>query len=392
MYKYILIVLLSIVVEINESYAIGVSSIGGMSVDASVPLPPSGLCRSGIFSLTNAGTVNSGVVGTGRNVFKVGPTENSYGGVGYGLAVETATSNTRLLTFNLDTTPATLTGNVLVNTGNNPDSSVGVLANIYDNSRVGSGAFLVFGTQVVAPCTGGSSNCIHIRGYTDTTTSLDIISAGINTTTEFDLAYMVPDSSSYWVEYQVVGGSVIRKFNSGLSSVGVIASTPNGYGGITSDNTYIYATVDLAGVPSIRRIRISDLAITDFALAGSVGMGITYANGFLFVGQTGEVRKVRTSDMTSVGVITTVGETALGGGVEYDAVNNKIYVAGASAGAITFRRINPDTFVSEQSLVIGTVLIASSQNIGFDFIHQRIWEAIGGAGNNFVLQKINLCS
>jgi len=393
MYKYILIILLSIVVGINESYAVGVSSIGGMSVDATAPPPPSGLCSGGrTLTLTDGGTVTTTAIATAAGVFKAAPSENTYEGVGYGLAAHSGTNDTRLLSFDLGVTPITVTGNVLVNTASVPDTGTQIRANIYDSSRAGSGGFLVFGSRTDASCTSGVF-CLHIRGYTNTTTLIDLTYTAVRAASSFYIAYMIPDSSSYWVAYQIpAAGHTIRKFDSGLNSIGAITDTPNTFNDITSDGTaFVYATVNIGGTESVRRIRISDLAITDFAVVGGVNGAILYVNGFLYVGQPAAIKKVRVSDMTVVDTLL-VTETPIVGGFSYDAVNDRMYSIGTIAGTTQYRRINLNTFTSEQNLGIASVLSTEAFGTGIDFIHQRIWQALAQAGNNLVIQKINLCS
>lgn len=372
-----------------------VKTVGG-AADGTLPPAPTGLCTGGrTLQLTDGGTVTTTVSATQVAVFKAAPLENSYGGVGYALSSETATSNTRLVIFNLDNTPATITGNVLVNTAANPDLSNVIRANIYDSTRIGSGGFLEFGTQVTIQCTGGSVNCLHIRGYSDTTTLIDIAYPSINTVSGFFSAYMVSDSSSYWVAYTTVGGSAIRKLNGGLTSVGVIADTPNLYGDITSDSIYVYATLNIGGVQNIRRINISDLTITDFPLVGAASaVAIYYYNGNLYVGVvqggTGNIKRVETTGMTVTGTLV-LGptEAIIQGGQLFDIANNRLYTVSIDGATAVYRRINLTTFISEQSLV-NAVGFPEIYGTGFDLPHQHIWQVT--RGTNLLLTKINVCS
>lgn len=370
-------------------------TIIGAEINGVLPDPPTGLCNGGrTLILTDGGTVTTAVSATQAAVFKAAPLENSLGGVGYALASQTATSNTRLVTFNLDLVPALQTGNVLVTTAGVPDISGSIRANIYDPTRASAGGFLEFGVQQTAPCTGGLVNCLHIRGYTNTTTVLDLVYTGIVGINGTNIAHEVSDSSSYWLAYSTAAGGIIRKFDSSLNSIGAIAATTNSYADMTSDSTYIYATVDIAGTQTIRRIRISDLAITDFPIAGTSINSIYYVNGNLYLGivggGTGNLKRISTTTMAVTGTIAlTASEGILAGGQSYDMANDRLYTVSIDGSSAVYRRINLTTFTSEQSLVNATGF-PEVGGTGFDFPHQHIWQVT--RGTNLLLSKVNLCS
>lgn len=370
--------------------------IVGATSDAAPQIPPTGLCTGGrTLTLTDGGTVTTAVSATGIAVFKAAPLESAFGGVGYALATETATNNTRLVTYNLDAVPATVTGNVLVTTAGVPDLANSLRANIYDPTRVGAGGFLEWGVQQTAPCVAGLTNCLHIRGYTNTSTSIDLAYTGVVGINGTNVAYEVPDSSSYWLAYQTAAGSTIRKFDSALNAGSAIAFTPNPYADMTSDSTYVYAMVNIGGVQNIRRIRISDLAMTDFPLVGATGStAITHVDGNLYIGVaqagTGNIKRVDTSTMTVTGTIVLgPSEGIVSGGMSYDTANNRLYTVAIDGVSAVYRRVNLSTFLSEQSLV-NAVGFPEANGTGFDFPHQHIWQVTRGA--NLLLSKVNLCS
>jgi hypothetical protein len=376
----------------------------GASSDGAAPSPPTGLCSGGqTLTLTNGGAVIVPLVtadsGTG-SIFKAGPLENSFGGIGYGVAVGGATPTQTLITFNLDNVPATVISSVAISVANNPDLANAFRANIYDTTRVGNGGFLLAGTQTTAPCTGGLANCLHWRGYTNTTASLDTQDLGVITASGYFILYRDEVSSTYWVAYTISGGSTIRKFDNGLTSIGAIAVTPNLYGDITGDGTYIYTTINLVGVHNIRRIKISDLTITDFPIVGAASVTAIYAyGGSLYVGivqgGTGNIKQVNPATGAVTGTIVLgMTEDILRGGQLFDAVNNRLYVVTNDTGVATnYRRVNLSTFTNEQTLNTG--IIPQTFGTGFDLPHQHIWQASitgVGVGNQFILQKVNLCS
>lgn len=402
------IILITVMCDI-PTYAI-VNNIVGSSVDATIPPPPTGVCLSEVFNLTDGGSVEVPLATAdsgSSSIFKAAPLEN--GAIGYGIARGGVAEVATLITFNLDTVPAIVTGSTVISTGGTPYLTQEMRANIYDDDRVSSGGFLIAQTRTTAPCTGGSANCLNWTGYTDTTLTVDVTDLGTLTASGFQVLHKAVEQSpsTYWVAFNVsAGGSVIKRFNASLGGGSAIASTPNGYGGITSDATYVYATINLAGTYNIRRIKISDLTITDFALfAGNVYNNIYHFNGKLYVGGTeagiGMLKRVDTTTMAVDGTITLAAlEDIVNGGIKVDIANQKMYTVARSGNTnVQVRRINITSFTSEQLLSISTGGFAGSgaqdAGTGFDFPHQHIWQtgitAIG-VGNRFVLYKANLCS
>lgn len=402
------IILITVMCDI-PTYAI-VNNIVGSSVDATIPPPPTGVCLSEVFNLTDGGLIEvplSTADSGGYSIFKAAPLEN--GSIGYGVAVGGVANIATLITFNLDTTPAIVTGSTVITTGSTPYIANAMRGNIYDEDRVSSGGFLIAQTRTTAPCTGGSVNCLNWTGYTDTTLTVDVTDLGTLTASGFNQLHKAVEQSpsTYWAAYtSTAGGTIIKKFNANLGAVASIASTPNGYGGITSDNTYVYATVNLAGTYNIRRIKISDLTITDFSLfAGNVYNNIYHFNGKLYVAGieagTGMLKRVDTATMAIDGTITLgVNEDIVLDGIKVDIANQKMYTSARSGNTnVQIRRINISSFTSEQLLSIDTGGApgsgAQDKGTGFDFPHQHIWQAgISALGvfNRFRLYKINLCS
>lgn len=359
------------------------STIVGLSVDVSAPPPPSGFCTTAL-NMTDKGTLTSSIDGSVLAVFKAAPLENSYLGVGYAIATG-AGSNTRVATFDLTTSPVTLTGSALINTAGVPDAVNQIRSNAYDTTRA-SGKMILAGTRLNAPC--NVNPCIHARTFSGTSTIADT-----NTSTTLTVGGSTMDSidgDSYWVGYGITGGTTIGKFNTSFTFLNQLAFTANLYGGITHDDNYVYATINLAGTYNIRRIDRTTLAVNDFALfAGTVSSEIHHVNGFLYVGQSGTLQKVRTSDMTIVTSLALAGgEVPLLDGISYDATNDRMYVVSTGGGATQFRRINLNTFTSEQTLGIGAV--GQGSGVGFDFVHQNIY-AVSAAANMLVM-KVGLCT
>jgi len=386
MYKlYIALVLLIMMSSGNNAF--GITTVVGASADATVPPPPSGVCN-GTLTMTDGGTVTSTTNASSIAVFKAGSFENGNGGIGYGIASDGA-GNTTLISYDLDATPPVELGTLGVNAANSPDTATSMRPNFYDKNRSSAnGKFVSLGDQIVAPC--AINPCVHFRSYTNLVNVASI--GGQLTAAGANAAYTVPDGSSYWVANNRPGAapqSVLEKYNSSFVFQAQTTPTTNLFGDITSDSSFIYATIDIGGTFNIRRVDITTLAITDFALFGvTSSVAITHVNGFLYVGQSGAIQRVRTSDMTITGTLALAGgEAPVPGGMSYDTANARLYVVSSGAGATTYRRINLTTFTSEQSL--GRALIPEAYGTGFDFPHQRIYQATRGA--NFLLTRINLC-
>lgn len=350
--------------------------IGG-NADGSIPPSPTGICSTSL-NVTDKGTLTTSVDASALAVFKAGPTENGSQGIGYALATD-GVSNTRLVTFDLSATPLVQTGNVLVNTAGVPDFANQVRGNVYD------GIFTVAGTQPSVPC--NINSCIHFRTFSGTATVSSTTTGGLTSSGGFSAAFT---NNEYWVAYTSGGGSTIGKFTKGYTFVSELAATTNLYGGITSDDTYIYAVINLTGVYNVRRVNRTTSVVTDFALfGGTITQQIYYIGGFLYVGQSGAIQKVRTSDMTIVDTLTlAVGEAPILNGMSFDAANQRLYVVSSAAGATQLRRINLSPFTSEQ--VFGKGLLPQDAGTGFDFLHQNIYQVTSGA--NLLVNRYGLCS
>lgn len=385
------IALIGIILVVSlPAEAVNVKIVGGRV--SSEPEPaPTGLC-TGTITMTDGGTVATGIDLNAVVSFKAGSLENSYEGVGYLYGNNGrfgGATDIRIVSFNLGQTPTVVTGNVSVSVNQNPDINNAIQATVYDSSSGGQG-FTVFGTKQVAPCVAGLVNCLHTRTYQNTTTGVDLSDTSILTSSGFYEAHLPSNFDNFWVAFSAAGGSTIIKLSASFAEVGRIAVTTNGYGGLTSDDTYIYAAVDIAGVQTLRRIHRTTLAISDFGILGVVSGAMAYVDGFVYVAQTGQIRKVRTSDMTVVGTLPIgAGDSALRTGIAYDAANARLYVTNSNAASVQIQRINLTTFAVEQTL--GRAYGANqTYAVGYDFPKKHIW--IAAAENSATLMKTNLCS
>ena len=370
--------------------AVNVKIVGGR-VSSEPEIAPSGLC-TGTITMTDGGTVATGIDLNAAVSFKAGSLENSYEGVGYLYGNNGkfgGVTDIRVVNFDLGQTPTVVTGNVSVSLNNHPDIVNLINATIYDSSSGGHG-FTAFGTKQDAPCVAGFTNCLHTRTYQNTTTGVDLSDTSIITGSGSYEAHLPSNFDNFWVAFIGGGGNVIIKLSTSFAEVGRIVATTNGYGGLTSDGTYIYASVDIAGVQTLRRIHRTTLAISDFGILGITSGAMAYVDGFVYVAQTGRIMKVRTSDMVSMGTLAIgAGDISLRTGMAYDAVNARLYVTNRNLASVQIQRINLTTFTVEQTL--GRVYGANEvYAVGYDFPKKHIW--IAAAENSATLMKTNLCS
>lgn len=388
------VVVLSVLCSINEVRSAVRFIIGG-AISADVSPPPTGLCDGGrTLQLVEEETVVTAINSTGLVVFKAASAENSFSGVGYGLATDGA-ATTRIFNYDLASIPATLTGSAIVNLVNDPDVASGLRPNIYDSTRLGGGAFLVAGTQVVTPCTGPSTNCVHFRGYVNTTAAVDVVT-GSQTNAVVQVLVSTPDFTSYWISYNRLSDSlnVVEKYNRSLISQGTTTGVSNLIAqSLAADNSFIYRIVLSGGLYRLIRNRVSDFNETDHGAYGATYVEVgTVGNNNLFMATQGTLLRVDTTTMTQTGSITLASPTTfpLIDGFGYDSANNKLYVVSADVLQTLVMRVNPDTFAIEQTLTLGGVLTPQQGGTGFDFIHQRIWQIYGGGTTT--LRKVSLCS
>ena len=371
--------------------AVNVKIVGGR-VSSEPEIAPTGLC-TGTITMTDGGTVSTGIDLNAAVSFKAGSLENSYEGVGYLYGNNGrfgGATDIRVVSFDLGQTPTVVTGNVSKSVNQDPDINNAIQATVYDSSSGGQG-FTVFGTKQVAPCVGGVSNCLHTRTYQNTTTGVDISDTSIITASGFYEAHLPSNFDSFWVAFTSGVGNAIIKLSTSFAEVGRIAVTTNGYSGLTSDDTYIYGVVDIAGVNTLRRIHRTTLAITDFGTPlGVLSGAMAHVDGFLYISQTSQIIRVRTSDMTKTGTLALgAGDNALRTGVAYDAVNSRLYVTNRNGTSVQIQRINLTSFSVEQTL--GRAYGANqTYAVGYDFPKKHIW--IAAAENNATLMKTNLCS
>lgn len=371
--------------------AVNVKIVGGR-VSSEPETAPTGFC-AGTITMTDGGTVATGIDLNAAVSFKAGSLENSYEGVGYLYGNNGkfgGVTDIRVVNFDLGQTPTVVTGNVSVSLSNNPDLVNAIQATVYDSSSGGHG-FTAFGTKQVAPCVAGLTNCLHTRTYQNTTTGVDLTDTSILTASAFYEAHLPSNFDNFWVAFTSGAGSAIIKLSTSFAEVGRIAVTTNSYSGLTSDGTYIYGVVDIAGVQTLRRIHRTTLAITDFGTPlGVLSGAMAHVNGFLYISQSGQIIRVRTSDMTKTGTLALgVGDSALRTGVAYDAVNARLYVTNRNFASVQIQRINLTTFTVEQTL--GRAYGANQvYAVGYDFPKKHIW--IAAAENSATLMKTNLCS
>lgn len=357
----------------------------------SILAPAEGACVAPkTFTMVDGGTITSitGAASTSAG-FKASPVEANGGGRGYAVSYEAGTNTIRLVTYLFTSGIPVENTTTNISVANNPDLASQVRANVYNPSN-NSGKFVFVGTQIVAPC--DVTRCLHFRSF-DSNSTIDNVTANPGATPNSGayIGHVTSDGVNYFVAYSTGAVSHIAKFTSSYIYVSQIASTPNLYGDLTSDDTYVYATINLAGIFNIRRIRISDMSFTDFALFGGVNTAsLFHLQGFLYAGQTANIVRVNAATMTTSGTLALGGaEGPLSGGWGYDTLNDKLYVVTSDAGTATnYRRIRRSTFTNEQT--VSRALAPQSFGVGFDFIHQDVYSVTVGA--NLLLTKIDLCS
>lgn len=387
------VVILSVLQASAITRVVGAS--GGCDTTAIGCIPrPSGIC-TGTLTMTDGGTIATGIDLNNMVAFKAGQDENLYAGVGYLYGNNGkfgGTVNTRVIPISLSSIPPVVTGNAITSTNGVPDATNASNGYIYDPARAQTGGFIQFGTKADAPCTGGAVNCLHLRSYKNATTQLDIAYTGVVTASGFYEAYLASDRST-WVAYiDKAGGSSVVKLNSSFSVIGTIPNTMQQYYGFADDGVYVYALATTGGSYFIRRMPIGGLTTTDFNVFGTnVSNVIAHVNGFLYVGQSGLIRRVRTSDMTITGTLNlTAGDGVLQYGMFYDVPNDRLYATASQGTSITMYRINLTSFTVEQTFSRGLGSSSGPYAVGYEFQNKRAW--VAAAESNALVMKTNLCS
>lgn len=383
-----------LVVGLASNGDAAVNTIVGMNVDASTPPAPTGFC-GGSFNMTydSTLTVPLGTVDAGSFVtFRAAPLENGFDGVGYGLAMNGANTVLSLLTFDLSVNPTSVNAVAAISTANVPDAAADSgQPVVYDSTK--ANAFVVLGRQASAPC--NIAQCVHIRGFTNTTAGTDIQDTTLSISS-VNGAYVIP-GDSYWT-VATTSGQVLAKYTTGYTRIGgvTVLSPGNVYVDFAHDDAYLYAVVLLGGTYNIRRINRATLAIvSDTPYTSVQRTSLIHVNGFLYMGQAGLLEKIDTATMGVVGTMTLgVLEAPHHASAQFDTVNDRLYMALGNAGGVStnIRRINLNTFVSEQTL--GIPLRIGNNGIGFDLQHKRIWSANNtgsGVGNQMQVSRVTTC-
>ena len=364
-----------------------------LGAGSNAPYVQPGFCSLGTsLNLVYQGTVNGASLDTPTiGVFRVAPFEGN--GRGYALSSDTALTRTYLVNFDLSGSAATLpvqTGQVQINTANNPDLANAIRAVIYDGST-----FMGFGVQVTAPC--NITQCLHIRRYTGLTTVFDNALPGALTIASA-MTVLIQDAftRTYWSIYSHPSGGSIAKLDSSLNVIGSTTPTTNIAFDLTSDGTSVYSIYLEGGIVHILKTNISNLTSVDFSYpTTTVTGGVAFLNGVLYASMVragnSELNTINITTGAVTGTLTLgAAEQVVSGGMATDPFNTKLYVVTNDGGTgARVRRINATTFVSEQNIAIAQV--PQTQGVGFDFARQNLYYSTINA-SLFKLSKVSLCS
>ena len=279
----------------------------------------------------------------------------------------------------------------MIATANVPDLNTGFVPNAYNPARGALGQFIIPGTRNNGPCP--ATLCPHFRTYNGNTNAVDVtltsIAVGSNV---FDILTSQDGNAVWTIIPSQVAGFILTQYSSGfVEGLSLTSSAGSSMHSLATDGAFVYTILNSSGIEFLRRVRLSTFVSEDVNIfGGTISQILLQKDGFLYVGQTGSLQKVRLSDRTIVATLSLQGvETPLIAGSEYDVVNNRFYVTSTTSGtSMTVRRVNLDSFVSEQ--FINIVLTPSNYSTGYDFAHQAMYES--NAGVNVALQKVTLCS
>lgn len=371
---------------------------------------PSGVCESGVFTMTSAGFFST-AVDTTQVTLGIGPTENNNSGYVYVLVGNVGANTSQIVQVDMNTLVQSSSGNVDIAV-NNPDTvSSHTLSSYYDtNVR----RMTVLGNTTATTCTGSTQSCIHIRQYNQVTNVVDSVTASgtENAAPAPAFGSTFDNSGRVWIPYRVTpaGSQLLGEYSGFILSKTVTMVTGSNYmNGLGNDSTYIYASQAVG--PQINRFLKSDITAgfsgfsPGFAASATntlVPLTVDESAGWLYQPSRGNgassnfVYRVPIATMTTINSTLTLGVSQFVGKVLVDDVNNKLYVV-INSGATTNQivRLNRTTFASEATFNGGTsangVVFIGAQ---IDVPHQKIYVPIAGTGAGGVarVEKVNLCS
>lgn len=374
--------------------ALAVTRIDGVQIDRSTPSPPSGLCLSGVFDMSQFGVL-SFTETSSLLVQDVAPLQQSYDGFGY-LSINNGVGTDTLYVYNLDS--FTVTATAAVNVANAPDT-----ANTFRGSRYNSftDLFQFVGNQ---PAGGGClqpNGCVHTRGFpSGSVTPLTNIISGIDiTASTFGVAQI--DSLFTYMTVENLAVMKLHRINSLTGASVQQENQTTSYTLWTQDGTYLYADDFVLGTNLIRYTEKSNLTNTatfTFTTAGGGVGGLAVNNGFLYIGVFSDgvqLNRLHKVNLTGFGTVDTIlflaGEFVQN--VLLDSMNQKLYVVINSGGTTRVKRVDIASFTVEQTYNgLTSTNGPSGMFTSIDVPHQKLFAPSNGGGG-FVtkVEKINLC-